>query len=112
MSSVWMDEAKDVYLNSFCFGFRPSSKFCSEFLAYLFRAHDFRRKVALLAQGISRYNISKARVMDISVSIPEYEEQRKIGAYFCALDKLISQHVIQLQKLHQIKSACLEKMFV
>lgn len=112
MSSVWMDEAKNVYLNSFCFGFRPSPKFCSEFLAYLFRAHDFRGKVALLAQGISRYNISKAGVMDISVRIPEYEEQRKIGAYFRALDKLISQHVIQLQKLQQIKSACLEKMFV
>jgi type I restriction enzyme S subunit len=40
------------------------------------------------------------------------EEQQKIGNYFRTLDVLISKHAIQLQKLKQIKSACLEKMFV
>ena len=40
------------------------------------------------------------------------EEQQKIGTYFRTLDELISQHATQLQKLQQIKSACLEKMFV
>ena len=45
--------------------------------------------------------------------IPLYtEEQQKIGTYFRTLDALISNHAIQLQKLQQIKSACLEKMFV
>ena len=39
-------------------------------------------------------------------------EQQKIGTYFRMLDELISKHAIQLQKLQQIKSACLEKMFV
>ena len=39
-------------------------------------------------------------------------EQQKIGAHFRALDSLTSQHATQLHKLQQIKSACLEKMFV
>ncbi len=39
-------------------------------------------------------------------------EQQKIGTYFRTLDELISKHAIQLQKLKQLKSACLEKMFV
>lgn len=39
-------------------------------------------------------------------------EQQKIGTHFRQLDELISMHAIQLQKLKQIKSACLEKMFV
>lgn len=112
MSSVWMDEAENVYLNSFCFGFRPLPNFCSEFLAYLFRANEFRNRITLLAQGISRYNISKTKAMDISVSIPKYEEQQKIGTYFRTLDSLISNHATQVKKLQQIKSACLEKMFV
>tara|TARA_R110002073_G_scaffold233985_1_gene395242 strand:- start:11071 stop:12312 length:1242 start_codon:yes stop_codon:yes gene_type:complete len=43
---------------------------------------------------------------------PELEEQRQIGAFFCNLDELISKHTTQLGKLKQIKSACLEKMFV
>lgn len=40
------------------------------------------------------------------------EEQQKIGTYFCTLDSLISKHTTQLKKLQQIKSACMEKMFV
>ncbi len=65
-----------------------------------------------MAQGISRYNISKTKVMKIPVSIPDPDEQQKIGTYFRTLDELISQHATQLQKLQQIKSACLERMFV
>lgn len=42
----------------------------------------------------------------------EDAEQQKIGTYFRTLDELISKHAIQLQKLNQLKSACLEKMFV
>ena len=78
----------------------------------MFRSASFRKKVSFLAQGISRYNISKNRVMDISVKIPCQKEQEKIGSYFCQLDKLISQHGTQLDKLMQLKAACLEKMFV
>jgi len=49
----------------------------------------------------------------IKIFIPHtIEEQQKIGTYFRTLDELISKHAIQLQKLKQIKSACLEKMFV
>lgn len=112
MSSVWADDAKNVYLNSFCFGFRPLPSLKSDFLAYVFRADEFRKRICLLAQGISRYNISKTKVMKIPVSIPDTDEQQKIGTYFRTLDELISQHATQLQKLQQIKSACLERMFV
>lgn len=46
------------------------------------------------------------------VRMPKIAEQQKIGTYFRMLDELISQHATRLQKLQQIKSACLEKMFV
>ncbi len=42
----------------------------------------------------------------------DIEEQQKIGAYFRTVDNLISKHATQLKKLKNIKSACLEKMFV
>lgn len=49
----------------------------------------------------------------IKIFVPDtIGEQQKIGTYFRTLDSLISKHAIQLQKLQQIKSACLEKMFV
>ncbi|RFO95854.1 hypothetical protein DIC66_15520, partial [Rhodoferax lacus] len=112
MSSVWLEDTKNVYLNSFCFGFRPIPSLHSEFLAYVFRSSGFREKVCILAQGISRYNISKTKVMKIVITIPNSKEQIKIGRYFRSLDEIISKNATQLQKLKQIKSACLEKMFV
>jgi len=42
----------------------------------------------------------------------DLNEQQKIGSYFRQLDSLISKHATQLEKLKQLKSACLEKMFV
>ncbi|BEL83202.1 hypothetical protein SM12BL3_45090 [Serratia marcescens] len=112
MSSVWMSEIKNVYLNSFCFGYRPKQKFDNYYLAYLLRSNSFRDKIVFLAQGISRYNISKTKVMDIKISIPEYSEQEKIGNYFQNIEILINHHQQQITKLNNIKQACLSKMFV
>lgn len=43
---------------------------------------------------------------------PDSDEQQKIGTYFRQLDKLIDQHSAQIDKLKQLKTACLAKMFV
>lgn len=112
MSSVWMGEARNVYLNSFCFGYRPKQKIDSAYLAYMLRASTFRKQVVFLAQGVSRYNISKTKVMDIKIYLPSFLEQERIGSYFLKLDDLINQHQQQITKLNNIKQACLSKMFV
>lgn len=44
--------------------------------------------------------------------IPSKLEQQKIASYFCNLDKQISLQTQRLEKLKQIKAACLDKMFV
>jgi len=44
--------------------------------------------------------------------LPSVEEQQKIGAYFENLDNLITLHQRELEKLKNLKKACLEKMFV
>lgn len=56
--------------------------------------------------------VSDENVLLGPVVFPRKEEQQKIAAYFINLDNLISKHASQLQKLKQIKSGCLEKMFV
>ena len=40
------------------------------------------------------------------------QEQQKIASYFCNLDKQLSLQAQRLEKLKQIKAACLDKMFV
>lgn len=92
MSSVLLEKQGTTYLNSFCFGFRPSEKIDHHYLAYMLRSEEVREKIILLAQGISRYNISKNKVMEIAVSFPLPDEQRQIGQYFQQLDTLITLH--------------------
>lgn len=92
MSSVLLEKRGKIYLNSFCFGFRPTEKIDSYYLAYMLRSESAREKIILLAQGISRYNISKNKVMEIAVSLPSLDEQKLVGQYFRQLDNLITLH--------------------
>ena len=93
MSSVWLGEEPHIYLNSFCFGFRPTGNmFNPYYLAYLLRSNNIRNKMMILAQGISRYNISKNKVMKLDITIPNIREQQKIGEFFKQLDSLIALH--------------------
>lgn len=92
MSSVLLEKHGKTYLNSFCFGYRPMIKVNSYFLAYMLRSKHIREKIILLAQGISRYNISKTRVMEIAVPIPSLSEQKCIGQYLYDLDNIITLH--------------------
>ena len=92
MSSVWLSDQEDVYLNSFCFGYRQDSTFDPHYLAYMLRSSSVRSNLTLLAQGISRFNISKNKVMELSVPVPSAVEQKQLGQYFTKLDSLITLH--------------------
>ena len=92
MSSVWLENSENTYLNSFCFGYRPTIELNPYYLAYMLRSFPMRKKITFLAQGISRYNISKNKMMDIEIPLPSLEEQKQIGSYFRNLDHLITLH--------------------
>ena len=111
MSSVWLGNKENIYLNSFCFGFRPIVKNDPYYMAYMLRTKKFRKNMILLAQGISRYNISKTRVMNIDIQLPSDPEQKKLGKLFCELDNLITLHQRKYDKLVNLKKSMLEKMF-
>lgn len=112
MSSVWLSEQEDVYLNSFCFGYRQDSTFDSHYLAYMLRSRSVRSNLTLLAQGISRFNISKNKVMELNVPVPSTVEQKQLGQYFTKLDSLITLHQRKLELLRNIKKSLLDRMFV
>ena len=111
MSSVWLSDQEDVYLNSFCFGYRQDSTFDPHYLAYMLRSRSVRPNLTLLAQGISRFNISKNKVMELSVPVPSAVEQEQLGQYFTKLDSLITLHQRKYDKLAQLKKSMLDKMF-
>ena len=111
MSSMWLGNADNIYLNSFCFGYRPTIEFDNYYLAFMLRSASIRKKFQLLAQGISRYNISKNKVMEMSIPVPSIEEQQKIGAFFKQLDDTIALYQRKLDLLKEQKKGFLQKMF-
>lgn len=70
-----------------------------------------QRIVGEFLQG-GQGNLSGALVKSILVTYPSLEEQQAIASYFTSLDRQISLQSQRLEKLKQIKSACLDKMFV
>jgi type I restriction enzyme S subunit len=111
MSSVWLSDLDNLYLNSFCFGYRQDGSFDPYYLAYMLRSKSVRGDIELLAQGISRFNISKGKVMEVVVPVPAMSEQRQIGALFTSLDNLITLHQRKFDQLAVLKKALLDKMF-
>ncbi|MFC4665448.1 restriction endonuclease subunit S [Falsiporphyromonas endometrii] len=112
MSSVLIEKKGITYLNSFCFGFRPHIETDSFYLAYMLRSFCIREQIVKLAQGISRYNISKSKMMNIALTLPSLSEQKQIGAFFHKLDTLIRLNELKLSKLRLLKRSFLEGMFV
>ena len=107
------EELIDVYLNSFCFGLRITDKeIDSLFFAYLMRSDIGRKIMKFLAQGATRYNLSKNNFYKTKLLLPETKaEQSLIASYFRQLDIQISEQEKRLEKLKQQKSACLISMF-
>ena len=57
-------------------------------------------------------HLSLNDITDFPIAIPSINEQKKIGTYFENLDRLITLHQRELERLQNIKKSCLEKMFV
>lgn len=65
-------------------------------------------------QGVvyGQWRIHEKDFLTINILLPSYQEQTKIGDYFSNLDIQIILQTQRLEKLKQIKSACLDNMFV
>ncbi|MDB7636057.1 restriction endonuclease subunit S [Lactococcus garvieae] len=111
MSSVWTHDTENVYLNSFTFGYRPRVSFDLNYMASMLRSPSIRKKITFLAQGISRYNISKTKMLEIEIPTPTLSEQEKIGSFFKQLDNTIALHQRKLDLLKEQKKGYLQKMF-
>ena len=84
----------------------------SKFLYCLIQIRQFD-EVANQSTGTKMPRADWKLVSKTAFSIPSStREQAIIGAYFAALDTLITLHQRKLKKLHNIKKSMLEKMFV
>ena len=95
------------------FGFKDAERHDDYFWKIIFMSKEFIKSLETITYGIrDGRSISFSEFVDMNFYFPSKEEQTKIASYFRSLDKQISLQEQRLEKLKQIKSACLDKMFV
>lgn len=96
-------------INQAILAIEPTKDIDNFFLAGFLQSYKNRIINEFLQGG--QGNLSGSLVKKILLAIPSLPEQRAIASYFTALDAQITLHRERLEKLKQIKAACLEKMF-
>lgn len=103
MCAVYHGNEKELYLNSFCFGYRLNQKdeISTHFLAHLFRSYVGRKIIFKLAQGGTRYNLSKTNLLKEIFNLPtSLTEQKNIAVILSTWDSSIyktQKLILQLQ---------------
>ena len=83
------------------------------FLSILLQGKDFQEKLSLIISPNGQTKFNKTELKQILINMPrQSEEQHQLGAFFTNLDRLITLHQRELEKLQNIKKSMLEKMFV
>ena len=77
------------------------------------RSEEMKRYGETVGAGSTFVEVSGKQMANMELMMPiTMEEQVTIGSFFSNLDFLITLHQRKLEKLKNIKKACLEKMFV
>jgi len=63
-------------------------------------------------EGSTIKRLYNKTILETNISLPSTREQSQIGTFFNHIDSLIILQQRELDKLKNIKKACLEKMFV
>ena len=93
---------------------KPNDGVDSLFFSYMFKTDEVVKKFRLSSQGLTKdtWNLKYPAFSEIYVLYPtKVAEQHQIASYFRQLDIQISEQEKRLEKLKQIKAACIDKMF-
>lgn len=91
---------------------RPLFIFVPYFLGYYLNSCAYHNQLIPLIQGTKVSSLSKRAFGQTKIVYPSLPEQTAIANYFTALDERIQATAKRLEKLRNIKAACLDNMFV
>lgn len=103
---------EDVIVSSLYEVFKTDDTICDKFLLYWFKTDIFQKMIEQFQEGGVRLYFFYDKMCKCSLMRPSLAEQQAIASYFTSLDRQISLQSQRQEKLKQIKSACLGKMFV
>jgi type I restriction enzyme S subunit len=112
LCALMTESVEDLYLNSFCFGFRlkQGAEASGLFLTYLMRSQMGRELMKSLAQGSTRYNLSKSALLQATLVLPDLEEQTAIATVLSDMDADLAAIESRLAKARVIKQGMMQEL--
>lgn len=100
---------KEFWAADDCVYFKDKEETDKSFLYNILCSHEAEIKKEVRGSSVPR--LDRSILEKLRINLPSLPEQRAIASYFTALDAQITLHRECLEKLKQIKAACLERMF-
>lgn len=112
LCSVLAEDVPNLFLNSFCFGFRFREAVDTDglFLAYYLRSKSGREMMKSLAQGSTRYNLSKVALLKSLLLLPRMSEQKAIVAVLSDMDAELAALEQRLSKTRTLKQGMMQEL--
>jgi type I restriction enzyme S subunit len=112
MCAVLNEEIPNLYLNSFCFGFRfkDTLEMDGLFFSYLVNSEIGRDLFKSLAQGVTRYNLSKTNFNKLTIIVPALVEQKEIARILRDMELEIKALKLKQDKLIEVKQGMMQEL--
>lgn len=112
LCAVVQRDVNDLYLNSFCFGYRPRTDADVDglFLTYYIRSSQGREIMKSLAQGSTRYNLSKKALLAAEVRVPSLAEQLAISGTLSDMDAELTALEARRDKTRALKQGMMQEL--
>lgn len=103
--SIYLGMENELYLNSFCKGFRFSNPIINAvFTNHLLQSYSYRHYFSLKGRGFTRINIKQEFVLEIPILIPPLSEQKEISEYIeNATTKIATAISLKEQEIEKLK---------
>ena len=97
-SAIYLND-DEVYLNTFCKGFRIEREAYPMYLNYLLSSLSYKRYFMSVCSGFTRINLRQEHFLDIPLILPPLQEQKEIAEFLDSKCEKIQNYIEKKQKL-------------
>jgi type I restriction enzyme S subunit len=114
-SSILIEDVEEVYLNSFCKGFRVQRlDVYPLFLNYQLLGDTHKKLISIEGNGFTRINLRQDRLKETPIFLPSFQEQQEIVEYLDKntkeIDDLVSMEQKKIELLKEYRQSLISEV--
>ena len=114
-TSILLDDCDELYLNSFCKGFRTTNENMNPiFINYQLQGHLHRELISVEGSGFTRINLQQNRLLNTPILTTSLTEQNQIVSYLdtktLLIDSLIQRTQLKIELLKKKRNSTINEV--